>query len=106
MTVISFVKCRAGILRGLALLVFLLPSAVRAVPSFARQTGLQCIVCHTQFPELTAFGHQFKLSGYILGGSGTELPPIAIMLQPSLRIRRKASRAARLRSLGQTIMSR
>ena len=57
-------------------------TTARAVPSFARQTGLQCIVCHTQFPELTAFGHQFKLAGYTLGSGDSDLPPIAIMLQP------------------------
>jgi len=37
-----------------------------AVPSFARQTGLSCNVCHTNPPELTAFGRNFKLKGYVL----------------------------------------
>ena len=37
-----------------------------AVPSFARQTGLSCNVCHTNPPELTAFGRNFKLRGYVL----------------------------------------
>jgi hypothetical protein len=37
-----------------------------AVPSFARQTGLACEVCHTSPPELTAFGRLFKLRGYTL----------------------------------------
>jgi hypothetical protein len=37
-----------------------------AVPSFARQTGLACTVCHTSPPELTAFGRLFKLHGYTL----------------------------------------
>src|SRR5665213_149960 len=37
-----------------------------AVPSFARQTGLSCNVCHSNAPELTAFGREFKLNGYIL----------------------------------------
>jgi hypothetical protein len=37
-----------------------------AVPSFARQTGLSCNVCHRNPPELTAFGRNFKLSGYVL----------------------------------------
>jgi len=34
-----------------------------AVPSFARQTGMQCATCHTVFPGLTVFGRQFKLRG-------------------------------------------
>jgi hypothetical protein len=37
-----------------------------AVPSFARQTGLSCSVCHTDPPELTQFGRNFKLKGYVL----------------------------------------
>lgn len=28
------------------------------VPSFARQTGMACEVCHTAFPELTHFGRK------------------------------------------------
>jgi len=38
-----------------------------AVPSFARQTGLTCNMCHRNPPELTAFGRNFKLRGYNLG---------------------------------------
>ena len=37
-----------------------------AVPSFARQTGLSCNVCHSNPPALTAFGRDFKLKGYVL----------------------------------------
>ena len=37
-----------------------------AVPSFARQTGLTCNVCHRNPPELTAFGRNFKLRGFVL----------------------------------------
>lgn len=42
------------------------------VPSFSRQTGLACSVCHYQFPQLTPFGRLFKLNGYTL----TMLPTI------------------------------
>ena len=48
-----------------ACLVFDLNCA-HAVPSFARQTGLSCNVCHSNPPELTAFGRNFKLRGYVL----------------------------------------
>ena len=44
------------------------PLALRLVPSFARQTGFACSMCHYQFPQLTAFGRQFKLNGYTLTG--------------------------------------
>jgi len=36
----------------------------QAVPSFARQTGLDCSSCHTIFPELTPVGRNFKMNGY------------------------------------------
>ena len=38
----------------------------RAVPSFARQTGMACEACHTVYPELTHFGRVFKANGYLL----------------------------------------
>lgn len=38
------------------------------IPSFTRQTGLACNVCHTAFPQLTPFGRRFKLNGYTLTG--------------------------------------
>jgi len=63
--------------------LFLLPRTVQAVPSFARQTGLSCEACHTDFPVLTDFGRNFKLNGYTLSTGQTELPPLAVFLQPS-----------------------
>src|SRR5271167_3660354 len=47
-------------------LLCLLSTESRAVPSFARQTGMTCAACHTVFPELTPFGREFKLNGYVL----------------------------------------
>lgn len=55
----------------------------QAVPSFARQFNQQCAACHTDFPVLTEQGRQFKLLGYTLSAEQTELPPLAVMLQPS-----------------------
>jgi len=52
-------------LAGFVLVFFFLRNA-SAVPSFARQTGLSCNVCHSNPPELTAFGRNFKLKGYVL----------------------------------------
>jgi len=40
------------------------PSA-RAVPSYARQTGLACNGCHYTPPELNPAGRKFKLLGYV-----------------------------------------
>jgi hypothetical protein len=52
------------------------PSA--AVPAFNRQTGQNCVACHAggQFPELTAYGRLFKLTGYTLG---TRDVPLSVM---------------------------
>ena len=38
-----------------------------AVPSYARQTGQECVACHVSFPELTPYGRYFKLTGYTVG---------------------------------------
>jgi hypothetical protein len=80
----------------LLLLVWAVPAS--AVPSFARQTGMACAACHTVFPELTPFGREFKLNGYVLDnikqikGITTEnretlslnsIPPLSMMLQIS-----------------------
>ena len=45
-------------------LMLLTVAPAEAVPSFERQTGVPCSVCHTVFPELTSFGRQFKLRAY------------------------------------------
>jgi hypothetical protein len=70
----------------------------RAVPSFARQTGMACEACHTVFPELTHFGRMFKANGYTLDNLKqvsdidpakqellelASLPPISAMVQIS-----------------------
>ena len=71
-----------------------------ALPSFARQTGLPCSACHTNFPELTQFGRTFKVHGYTtlavkdaLEEKGTDKTapvmvnrtfPLSVMFQTSL----------------------
>jgi len=51
---------------GLAVAAWLISfwSPAGAVPMYARQTGFDCSQCHTNFPELTPFGRQFKIEGY------------------------------------------
>lgn len=66
-------------LGGSALMLTSQPA--RAVPPFARQTGLACEACHTAPPELTAFGRRFKLSGYTL----TTRPPLVNDIDDSKR---------------------
>jgi hypothetical protein len=78
-----------------AMLLGFIPSA-HAVPSYARQTGLACAVCHSTYPELTSFGRLFKLNGYVTtglqqiqspAGGGlkiNEVPPLSAMFVTSL----------------------
>lgn len=67
-------------------LLTLMPRAAHAVPSFARQTGMQCSGCHTVFPQLNSFGRQFKLRAYTLGSANTDAAfpanlPVSAILQ-------------------------
>ena len=58
--------------------------AAQAVPSFARQTHLQCSACHTAYPQLNAFGRTFKMRGYTLqSGNVAPYMRLSAMLQPS-----------------------
>ncbi|RUP25982.1 MAG: cytochrome C [Curvibacter sp.] len=65
-----------------ALVGALLAVPAQAVPAFARQTGENCVACHTAFPELTPFGREFKLNGYTWGER--QALPLALMMQGSL----------------------
>ena len=81
-------KMKAIIIVGamVALFTSLQTYHAEAVPSFARQTGMSCNVCHTAFPELTPFGRHFKLTGYSISKSEKSYefpPPLAGMLQLS-----------------------
>jgi hypothetical protein len=76
------------VLAGLvAAIVFTLCSReAQAVPSFARQTGMDCMACHTVWPELTPLGRTFKLTGYTMSKTGKKYqfpPPVAGMFQAS-----------------------
>ena len=73
------------------------PDTAQAVPSMARQTGMQCAACHTVFPELTSFGRQFKLRAYSLSVPKDRSDsifgnvPIAALLQVSRTTTKNAS---------------
>ncbi len=75
----------------LVMIVSLCPKA-HAIPSFSRQTGLVCNVCHSNPPELTAFGRKFKLEGYTL----TDKKPEATIEDEDLKIRRSLPISAML----------
>ena len=59
-------------------------SSAWAIPAFARQMGVECTTCHTAYPQLNAFGREFKLTGYTL--SSGDVPwykKLALMTEPS-----------------------
>jgi hypothetical protein len=81
--------CRISVACAVSLLF---TTAAWAVPSFARQTGLNCSACHINFPQLTAFGRNFKLHGYTQTRADepqtnelhpTAMPPLSVMFQVS-----------------------
>jgi hypothetical protein len=78
-----------------SLLILAWPGGAKAVPSYARQTGLACEACHTVFPQLTPFGRIFKASGYTLSNTSkvqdinrikhyvmslSDTPPLSVMV--------------------------
>jgi hypothetical protein len=70
-----------------AIVVIALANEAQAVPSFARQVGVSCFACHTVYPELTPFGRDFKLNGYVMSKSKKSYefpPPISGMIMVGL----------------------
>ena len=57
------------------------PRAAYAIPAFAAQTGEPCSACHIGFPQLTPYGRDFKLEGYIAGGTFPTWKNVAIAAQ-------------------------
>src|SRR6266567_5367745 len=74
---------------GALLVMFGTLHPAQAVPSYARQTGQECVACHVSFPELTPYGRYFKLTGYTIGkvaisSEGVNYVPLAVMAQASV----------------------
>jgi len=51
----------------LLVLIWLASGAARAVPAFARKTGIACSACHEVWPRLNEFGQAYRDRGYRLG---------------------------------------
>lgn len=71
----------------LLLMLGAVSSAAFAVPIYARQTNQACAACHAggQFPELTAYGRQFKLLGYTLGERSVPLAVAGVLSEAKVR---------------------
>jgi hypothetical protein len=64
--------------------LLLVTSPASAIPAFARQMGLECTACHTAYPQLNAFGREFKLNGYTeSAGKVPWYKKLALMTEPS-----------------------
>ena len=65
----------------LCLMVVAYSTGASALPSFARQTGQNCVSCHAggQFPELTPYGRFFKMTGYTIGTRGVPLSVMGVL---------------------------
>jgi hypothetical protein len=99
----TYIKYAIGAMNAVFILtlIFFGAQKSKALPSYARQTGMACSSCHIAFPQLNPFGRLFKLNGYTLNtsdvieskqedstGSTTylsllKIPPISGMLQTS-----------------------
>jgi hypothetical protein len=88
-----------SVLLVLLMIMLLMPRSIVSVPSFARQTELNCSNCHTVFPELNSFGRLFKLNSYTLASEEAieakgandkstlrlpKIPPLSAMIQTSI----------------------
>jgi hypothetical protein len=72
------------VLTALVLSLVASSSDAWAVPSFARQTGQPCASCHVGAfgPQLTPYGREFKLNGYVWSDNKPHVP-VAAMVQSS-----------------------
>ncbi len=59
-------KTKFWILAGLAISLGLASMSAKAIPTFARKTGMACSGCHYAVPSLNAMGRQFKMNGFRL----------------------------------------
>lgn len=67
---------------SLAASALLLAGQAQALPSYARQTGQDCVACHIGAfgPQLTPYGIKFKLGGYVDGDGKDGKVPLSGMV--------------------------
>jgi hypothetical protein len=90
------------------LLILAITGSAHAVPSFARQTGQNCVACHAggQFPELTPYGRYFKMTGYTIGERTIPLSVMGVMSYAKVRDTTKSDdRAADFQKLGSPLFA-
>jgi hypothetical protein len=79
--------CSGSLIPGLAAMLasLLTTTPAVAVPSFAIQTGQPCAACHIGAfgPQLTPYGRDFKLHGYVASDGKDHGLPLAFTTQTS-----------------------
>src|SRR2546421_4004 len=81
-----------------------------AIHACARKYGLRCSVCHTVWPELSAFGQRFKDNGYQLGNDrdspiwqNNAYWPIAMRTTPQLHLESTTNQVTDAAPAGKTV---
>ncbi len=72
---------RAAAIAALCIVASASAHPAYAIPAFAAQTGEPCAACHIGFPQLTPYGREFKLEGYVAGGMFPDYKNFAVMSQ-------------------------
>ena len=76
-------NAKRGCAFALLLMTFVTSMDAAAIPAFARQTKLQCGMCHAPPPELTAFGRRFMLSGFSFRTAKPNKVPLSVFAYSS-----------------------
>ncbi len=81
----TFQAVPTALLKTMTLLAALCATQVHALPSFARQTGMDCVGCHVGGfgPQLTPAGVMFKLTGYTDSDGQSGKVPLSAMVVAS-----------------------
>jgi hypothetical protein len=75
------------ILVAVFITILILPASSYALPTFARSTGYNCMMCHTAYPRLNDYGQRFRDNGFQLPGQeGKEKTVFDLPIPVSMRL--------------------
>jgi hypothetical protein len=77
-----FARRWTGLFGAIVVVTLAWPTAVEAIPSFARKYRVSCALCHQPFPRLNAFGEQFAGNGFEMARG--EIPPDTLVVGDAL----------------------
>ncbi len=90
----------AVVLSSLALLN--ISEGALAVPSFTRQLGVECKICHVSSfgPDLTPFGRDFKIHGYLWSKPASSVPISGMVMESFTRTNRDQEKESLPKGIG------